>query len=97
MQNTFTYEGILRAVGRVLDESGAKGFSIYEDGDGLLIEGTNGAGEPQLHLRYRVEDIYELVTRDEAPDVKTVSVGEDGAQLRRLLAEHHRELITASR
>jgi hypothetical protein len=95
--STFTYEGILRAVGRVLDESGVKSIAIHEDDDGLVIEGQNGAGEPQLHVRYRIEDIYELVTRDEAPEVTTVSGGDDGAQLRRLLAEHRRELIPAAR
>ncbi len=97
MRNTFTYEGILRAVGRVLDESGVKSISIHEDDDGLIIEGKNGAGEPQLHARYRVEDIYELITREEAPEIETVSVSEDGALLRRFLAEHRRELITATR
>lgn len=97
MRTTFTYEGILRAVGRVLDESGVKSIAIHEDDDGLIIEGTNGAGEAQLQLRYRVGDIYELLTRDKAPEVGAMAVNGKGEQLQQFLLEHRRELIGAAR
>jgi hypothetical protein len=97
MQTTFTYEGILRAVGRVLDESGVKSFSIRDDDDGLIIEGTNDAGEPQLHARYTVGDLYEMVTRDQEPEMSLGESETTTPTLQRFLAEHRRELIGAAR
>ena len=97
MHTTFTYEGILRAVGRVLDESGVKGFSIREADDGLIIEGTNGAGEPQLHAHYTVGDLYDLVTRNQEPEMRITRSDADSRTLHRFLAEHQRELIGAAR
>jgi len=93
-----TYESILRAVGRVLDESGVKNITIREDDDGLIIEGKNGAGEPQLQMRYSIEDIYELLTRNEMPEMPSYSLDHaEPRTLHRFLAEHHRELIGATR
>jgi hypothetical protein len=98
MRTSFTYESILSAVGRVLDESGAKSFAISEDGDGLIIEGKNGAGEPQFHLHYSVGDLYDLVTRGAAPEMPSPVMDETEAKtLHRFLAEHQRELIGAAR
>lgn len=97
MQTTFTYEGILRAVGRVLDESGVKSFSIRDDDGGLLIEGTNDAGEPQLQARYTVGDLYEMVTRDQQPETSQEQSEAGSRTLQRFLAEHRRELIGATR
>ena len=98
MRTTFTYESILSAVGRVLDESGAKGIVVREVDDGLIIEGKNSAGEPQVHLHYRVGDVYDLVTRGAAPEMPSTLVDETEAKtLHRFLAEHERELIGATR
>jgi len=98
MRTTFTYESILSAVGRVLDESGAKGIVVREVDDGLIIEGKNSAGEPQFHLHYRVGDVYDLVTRGAAPEMPSPVMDETEAKtLHRFLAEHERELIGATR
>lgn len=98
MQTTFTYESILSAVGRVLDESGAKSIAIRADGDGLIIEGKNGAGEPQFHLHYGVGEVYDLVRRGEEPEMPSSAMDETEANtLHRFLAEHQRELIGATR
>ncbi len=98
MRTTFTYESILSAVGRVLDESGAKGIVVREVDDGLIIEGKNSAGEPQFHLHYRVGDVYDLVTRGAAPEMPSTVMDETEAKtLHRFLAEHERELIGATR
>jgi len=97
MRTSFTYEGILRAVGRVLDESGAKSFSIREENDGLFIEGTNRAGEPQLHAHYSLGDLYDLVTRDQQPEMSADGSSPESRTLHRFLAEHQRELIGAAR
>ncbi len=98
---TFTYEGILRAVGRVLDEAGVKSFSIREADDGLIIEGTNSAGKPQLYAHYTIGDLYELVTRHQEAELPSAVPSEehtlDGQTLHRFLAEHRRELIGAAR
>ncbi len=98
MRTTFTYESILSAVGRVLDESSAQTLAIRMDGEGLIIEGKNGAGEPQFHRHYRVEDVYDLVMRNQPPEMPSAVVDETEARtLRRFLAEHQRELIGAAR
>ena len=98
MRTTFTYESILSAVGRVLDESGVKSIAICADDDGLIIEGKNGAGEPQFHLHYRVGYVYDLVTRGAAPEMPSTVMDETEAKtLHRFLAEHQRELIGATR
>jgi hypothetical protein len=97
MRSRFTYESILSAVGRVLDESGVKSFAIREDDEGLLIEGKNSAGETQLQMRYRVEDVYDLLTRDEAVELPPVIVDAGATTLQHFLAEHRRELIGAAR
>ena len=97
MRSSFTYEGILCAVGRVLDESGVKSFMIREDDDGLVIEGQNGAGETHLKMRYRIEDVYDLVTRAEAMELPPLVVDTGTTTLQRFLAEHRRELIGATR
>jgi hypothetical protein len=98
MRTTFTYESILSAVGRVLDESGVKRFAIHVDDDGLIIEGKNGAGEPQLQMRFSVGDIYDLVTRGQALDMPSSAMDEtEATTLHRFLAEHRRELIGAAR
>ncbi|HEY7349001.1 MAG TPA: hypothetical protein VH599_11880 [Ktedonobacterales bacterium] len=98
MRTTFTYESILSAVGRVLDESGVRGIAIREADGGLIIEGKNAAGEPQFHLHYRVGDVYDLVTRGEATErLSSVRDETEAETLHRFLAEHQRELIGASR
>jgi hypothetical protein len=98
MRTTFTYESILSAVGRVLDESGAKSIAITEDDDGLIIEGKNGTGEPQFQVHCRVADVYDLVTRGEALEKPSSAMDEAEAKtLHQFLAEHQRELIGATR
>ena len=97
MRTSFTYESILSAVGRVLDESGVKGIVVREDNDGLIIEGKNGAGESGFYLRYRVEDLYDLMTRGAATEMPSTVMDETEARtLHRFLAEHQRELIGAA-
>ena len=97
MRSRFTYESILCAVGRVLDESGVKSFAIREDDEGLVIEGKNSAGETQLQMRYRVEDVYDLVARDQVMELPPVVLDTGTTALQRFLAEHQRELIGATR
>jgi hypothetical protein len=98
MRTTFTYESILSAVGRVLDESGVKGFVVREDDDGLIIEGKNGAEGSRFYLHYGVGDLYDLMTRGASPEVPSAVMDETEARtLHRFLAEHQRELIGAAR
>lgn len=64
MRNAYSYQGILGAVGQVLDEAGIKRFAIEDTGDGLWVEGFDAAGEQQLKLRYDVPALYDLIEKD---------------------------------
>lgn len=60
---TYTYESILRAVGQVLDSADARGFSIHDDDDGLVVETRDSAGQPAMTLRLGLSDLVELLDR----------------------------------
>ena len=64
MRKAYSYQGILSAVGQVLDEAGVKRFAIEDTGDGLWVEGFDAAGEQQLKLRYDVPALYALIEQD---------------------------------
>lgn len=65
----YSYESVLRAVGRVLDDADVTGFAIRNTQDGLVVETQGGAfdreGNDVLHLGLR--DLVELIewTTDE--------------------------------
>ena len=48
MRNAYSYEGILSAVGRVLDQAGIKRIAIQDTGDGLIVDGFDTAGESPI-------------------------------------------------
>lgn len=60
---TYTYESILRAVGQVLDDADARGFSIHDDEDGLVVGMCDAAGQPDMTLRLTLADLVELLDR----------------------------------
>lgn len=57
----YSYEGILRAVGRVLDEAEAKRFAISDSDDGLRVETFDEQGERQLDVKLGLGDLAEIV------------------------------------
>jgi hypothetical protein len=70
MRNAYSYQGILSAVGQVLDKAGVKRFAIEDTGDGLWVEGFDAAGEQQLKLRYDVPALFALLEQENpAPQI----------------------------
>ena len=90
----YSYEGILRAVGRVLDEAGAKGFAIRNEENGLLVQMFDVQGETGYTLNLDLADLAELVDRDESPRYEH-SYAHDEGTLRQFLGR--RELVGAGR
>lgn len=91
MRNAYTYQGILSAVGRVLDEAGVKRIAIHDTGDGLIVEGFDAAGESQVTLRYDVPALYELVTEYAGGAPRKAMTPRDEGTLRHVL--ERRELV----
>jgi hypothetical protein len=58
----YSYEGILRAVGQMLDEAEARSFSIEDVENGLVIRARSGDG-PELALNFDLADLVELLDR----------------------------------
>jgi hypothetical protein len=90
MRNAYSYAGILDAVGRVLDEAGVKRFAIEDTGDGLWVEGFDGAGNAQVKLRYDVAALYDLIEQETG--ALRIPAGDEGT-LRQFLKTH--ELVGA--
>lgn len=101
MPATYSYAGILHAVGQVLDQIGVKSIAIHEEEDALFVEGFNDDGQLQVQMRYDIASLYELVSRSEAlaedERNKLASLEKAESTLHRFLAEHDRELVGAVR
>jgi hypothetical protein len=94
-----SYESILGAVGRVLDEAEAQSFTIRDSVDGLLVETSIGAANQQIALNLRLNDLAELVARNSRVEAKPNygrSYGHDESTLTHFLARH-RQLVGAER
>jgi hypothetical protein len=99
MRASFSYTSILHAVGQVLDQIGVKSIAIYEEEDGLFVEGFNGEGQLQVQMRYDIASLYDLLCRSEdqlEEHSEHVTAEYEGA-LHRFLADHGCELVGASR
>ena len=95
----YSYESILSAVGRVLDETGARSFAIREHDSGLLVEASATADAQPLAFTFDVADLVELVERqgaheDGAPHYERTYAHDEGT-LRQVLKR--RELVGAGR
>ncbi len=94
---TYSYEGILRAVGRVLDEADAKSFAIRDTDNGLRIEAFGPDGKQELVLDFGIADVAELVdlkSGDAYPSFERTYAHDEGT-LHHLLERH--ELVGAGR
>ena len=97
----YSYESILRAVGRVLDDAEARGFAIRDEENGLLVETFDGVGKPALTLNFDVADLAKLIDHE----VPSTAADDDShydlayvheeSSLQKLLNRH--ELIGAGR
>ena len=65
----YSYESILRAVGQVLDAAEAKGFTIYDDVDGLVVQTSTVEHESGLTLKFGLADLVELVDHQAPTEV----------------------------
>lgn len=97
----YSYESILRAVGRVLDDAEARSFAIRDDEKGLLVETYDAAGKRALTLNFDVADLVKLIDehvpaaeRDDTSRYDLAYVKEESS-LQKLL--NRRELIGAGR
>jgi hypothetical protein len=99
MRATFSYATILHTVGQVLDQVSVKSIAIYEEEDGLFVEGFDGEGQLQVQMRYDIASLYDLLCRSEdqvEEHSEHVTAEYEGA-LHRFLADHGCELVGASR
>lgn len=65
MRATYSYESILRAVGRVLDQSGVEGIALRETDQGIVIEGVFQGGKTQVRMTYDLADLCDLIDQAE--------------------------------
>lgn len=93
MRKAYSYEGILSAVGRVLDEAGVKRIAIQDTGDSLLIEGFDAAGQQQVALRYDVPALFALLGDEQDQSAAHRVPADADETLRHFLANH--ELVGA--
>jgi hypothetical protein len=63
----YSYESILRAVGRVLDDAEARSFAIRDEENGLLVETFDGGGKHALTLNFDVADLAKLIDHQVPP------------------------------
>jgi len=95
---TYSYESILRAVGRVLDEADARSFAIRDEENGLLVETFDSNGAPSVKLDFDLADLVELVdghTRTKDEPAYRRGYAHDDDSLRHFLTRH--ALVGASR
>lgn len=90
----YSYEGILRSVGRVLDEAGAKGFAIRDNENGLLVQTFDEQGNPAYTFNFDLADLVELLDQNEAPRFERRYTQDEGT-LHQFLGR--RELVGAGR
>ena len=96
MRNAYSYEVILSAVGRVLDQSAVQGVAIKDTGDHLVVEGFDATGQTPVTLTYDVPALFDLLEAEH--DVTTPLTASAGVDtLRRFLTQHqeHQELVGA--
>jgi hypothetical protein len=92
MRKAYSYEGILSAVGRVLDDAAVQRVAIKDTGDGLAVEGFDAAGHSQVSLSYDVPALYEMLEPEQEAATPRSIIASDGT-LRRFLEQH--ELVGA--
>ena len=96
-QSKFSYVGILRAIGQVLDQVGVKSIAIHEEEDGLFVQGFNSEGQLQVQMRYDIASLYDLITRDEMLEVEAQKSDIEARTLVDFIYDHLNEFIAAGR
>lgn len=65
MRATYSYESVLRAVGRALDEAGVTGIALRETDNGIAIEGIKKSDLAPASLSYDLRDLCEMIDQTE--------------------------------
>ncbi len=97
----YSYESILRAVGRVLDLAEAGSFAIRDTEDGLMLEAFDASQTPKVAVNLSIPELAQLLdwaagAHEERPNYARASASDEGT-LRHLLARSRgqRELVGA--
>jgi hypothetical protein len=90
----YSYESILRAVGRVLDLAEAERFAVRNTDDGLLVE-ANGTNSTPMNLNLDIPELAQLLDwaakgHTEAPRYERASASDEGT-LQEFLMRHARK------
>jgi len=59
----YSYESMLRGVGRMLDEAEMAGVAIRQEAAGLVVETVDRAGDTGPTLHFGLSDLVELMER----------------------------------
>jgi hypothetical protein len=94
----YSYESILRAVGRVLDQAEARRFTVRDLKDGIAVETFDDQDDPSLALRLGIPELAQLLDWAEAtaeqPHYERASASDEGT-LHHFLQRQQRELVGA--
>ena len=90
----YSYEGILRTVGQVLDEAEARSFAIEDVENGLVVRARIADGGPDLTLNFELADLVALM---DSRGIVESATGHERAYnegtLADFLARHERQLV----
>jgi hypothetical protein len=95
----YSYESILRTVGRVLDLAEAGSFTVRDTENGLAVEAFDANSSPKLAVTLSLPELAQLLdwadgAQDQQPNYARASASDEGT-LRHLLARGNRELVGA--
>jgi hypothetical protein len=78
----YSYESLLRAVGRVLDQAEARRFTIRDSQDGLAVETFDDQDDPSLILSLDIPELAQLLdwadATAEQPHYERASASDEG-------------------
>ena len=93
-----SYETILRAVGRTLDQAQARDFSVTTSESGLVVEAVDASGEKGLSATLDLGELVQLVDwvheTSETPHYERASASDEGT-LEHFLGQRQGELAGA--
>ncbi len=97
---TYNYETILRAIGRMLDLSEVRTFALREVDDGLALDLLDGSSEQTRAITFNLADVAGLVDwvrADELVPLYERAYASNEGTLQHFLQRHSRELVGSSR
>ena len=93
-----SYETILRAVGRILDQAQAQRFSLTSSESGLVVEAFDATGERSLSATLEIGELVQLTDwvaeTSDTPHYERASASDEGT-LEHFLREREGALVGA--